>query len=160
MENNVLAIIVVQIMEHDMVEYSIDIQKERDEALHIFYKMNESLRAYLSNKSKKEDNLLFMDGVDPMTGSSIYTQSGPSIYDEVDGGSRLLKWKTQQIQYCGILCHPKYGSHIYPSTIFTNYEIENVVEFFNEIDCKKLVGYGKKKVSEVKYEEHNFKCCN
>ena len=83
-----MAIIVVQIMEHDMVEYSIDIQKERDEALHIFYKMNESLTTYLSNKSKnnKEDkDLLFIDGVDPMTGSSINTESGPSIYDEVDG---------------------------------------------------------------------------
>ena len=183
-EYNVLAVVVVQITKHDMVEYSLDIQKERDEALHIFYKINHSLHSYLTyknmklnnnenvNKSndeqKEEINIdkelnknVFMDGIDPMTGKSIFSASGPSIYDEVDGGSRLLKWKIQQIQYCGVLCHPKYGSHIYPATIFTNYNLENVVEFLNQIDCKELIKYAKEKVAENKYDENNFnqKCC-
>ena len=156
-----------------MVEYSVDIQKERDEYLHIFYRVNHKLNKYLeqcndenvddSNSEQKaeivvkEETPLFMDGVDPMSGKSLFSKSGPSIYDEVDGGSRLLKWQIHQIQYCGILCHPNYGSHIYPATIFTNLDLENILTFFNGLDSKSLVEYAKKKVAESEYDENELK---
>eukprot|EP01084_Bolivina_argentea_P163588 284559_1 len=185
MKHNVLAVIVVQITTQDMVEYSVKIQKERDLCLHIFYKISYLLNEYLQNKNKennenaneninksndenkneiddiKDNNNLFIDSIDPMTGQSIFSKSGPSIYDEVDGGSRLLKWKIQQIQYCGVLCHPQYGSHIYPSTMFTNHEIGNILEFFNEMDCKSVVEYGREKITENEYNDvnPNQKCC-
>eukprot|EP01083_Nonionella_stella_P085316 236537_1 len=174
-QHNVLALIVVQITAHDMVEHSVTIQKERDESLHIFYKICQSLQQYLSNKwkpndksnhekkeqTKQMDDHLFMDAIDPMTGQSMFSQAGPSIYDEVDGGSRLLKWNVQKYQFCGVLCHPKHGSHIYPATIFTNHKMETLTEFLKEIDGKSVVLYAKKKVSGNKYDEKDSssKCC-
>eukprot|EP01083_Nonionella_stella_P282471 961186_1 len=96
----VLALVVVQITEHDMVEHSVTIQKERDESLHIFYRICHSLQEYIRNKRKannietnanqnlnksdheqKEhmeqmDDTSFMDAIDPMTGQSMFSKAG------------------------------------------------------------------------------------
>ena len=45
---------------------------------------------------------------------------GNKIYGEVDGFQALLGYRTQNANCCKILLHPKWGSAVYPASMFTN----------------------------------------
>lgn len=40
------------------------------------------------------------------------------VYSEVDGMECLLNYKSYSAGFCKILTHPKWGSAVYPATIF------------------------------------------
>ena len=40
------------------------------------------------------------------------------VYSEVDGMECLLNYKSYNAGFCKILTHPKWGSAVYPATIF------------------------------------------
>lgn len=90
------------------------------------------------NEESLNQSLLFFDIIDPMTGYPMFCQRGSSIYDEIDGGSRLLRLKITTIGKCGVLTHPKWQSHMYPATMFTNATIDDVKKYIQSVDCKKL----------------------
>jgi hypothetical protein len=48
------------------------------------------------------------------------------VYSEVDGMECLLNYKSYNAGFCKILVHPKFGSSVYPATMFC-YAPPNVV---------------------------------
>ncbi|ETO09728.1 hypothetical protein RFI_27649 [Reticulomyxa filosa] len=137
-----LAVVVMQKTENDMVENSNIINGERDKCLKNFVDFGAFMTKKLISQNKPSpsdqnvsanacsdnnkqltndtDDYTFVDVIDPMSGQCLNGTPGPSIYDEVEGGQRLLKFKVTKIRCCGVLNHPDWGSHMYPATIFTN----------------------------------------
>jgi hypothetical protein len=54
------------------------------------------------------------------------------VYSEVDGMECLLNYKSYNAGFCKILTHPKWGSAVYPGTIFAHAPSSVVMEFVNE----------------------------
>ena len=49
-----------------------------------------------------------------------------NVYSEVDGMQALLNYHTQCCGPCKILLHPKWGSHVYPASLFTTAPLDVV----------------------------------
>ncbi|KAI9356975.1 hypothetical protein DFJ73DRAFT_821665 [Zopfochytrium polystomum] len=64
------------------------------------------------------------DFTDPASGYPVYTPRGTTLYPDVDGSSRLLRYVTQDVGCCRVLSHPKWGSRNYPATLFTTAPVE------------------------------------
>jgi hypothetical protein len=70
----------------------------------------------------------------------IYKETN-SVYGEVQALSTLLGYKTQNAGCCKILLHPKWGSAVYPASLFVRAPLEEVKEAILEAE-KKMVGGG------------------
>lgn len=58
------------------------------------------------------------DFIDPCSGLPMLTLDCNKVYSEVDGMECLLNYKSYNAGFCKILTHPKWGSAVYPATIF------------------------------------------
>jgi hypothetical protein len=58
------------------------------------------------------------DFVDPCSGLPMLSRDCNKVYSEVDGMECLLNYKAYNAGFCKILTHPKWGSAVYPATIF------------------------------------------
>lgn len=58
------------------------------------------------------------DYIDPCSGLPMLTRSCNKVYSEVDGMECLLNYRAYQAAGCKVLTHPKWGSAVYPATIF------------------------------------------
>ena len=58
------------------------------------------------------------DYIDPCSGLPMLTKSCNKVYSEVDGMEVLLNYKAYNAGFCKVLTHPKWGSSVYPATIF------------------------------------------
>ena len=54
------------------------------------------------------------------------------VYSEVDGMECLLNYKSYNAGFCKILTHPKWGSSVYPATIFAHAPRKVVIQLLNE----------------------------
>ena len=145
---NLQAIIINIKTKNNMLDIADKIQIERDKCLDICIEfgnyltecihkislnnnkcmniINDLLNIFDTNNSNVP---IFLDLIDPMTGQAFYSKPGPSIYDEIDGGSRLLKYPITKIGKCGILSHPQWSSYFYPCTLFTNIDINKIIPY-------------------------------
>ena len=74
------------------------------------------------------NNYYWADYVDPCSGLPMRTKSCQRVYGEVDACETLLGYDCANVGCCKILSHPKWGSHVYPATIFTTAPAEVVVK--------------------------------
>ena len=58
------------------------------------------------------------DYIDPCSGLPMLTVNCNKVYSEVDGMECLLNYRAYNAGFCKILTHPKWGSAVYPATIF------------------------------------------
>ncbi|RKP14106.1 hypothetical protein BJ684DRAFT_15550 [Piptocephalis cylindrospora] len=76
------------------------------------------------------------DLTDPASGLPVHTQQGPSFYPDVEGAERLLRYATVDIGGCRLLEHPKWGSRVYPGTLFTTAPIRAVLSCMTELEVE------------------------
>jgi Methylmalonic aciduria and homocystinuria type D protein len=58
------------------------------------------------------------DYIDPCSGLPMLTRDCNKVYSEVDGMECLLNYKAYNAGFCKVLTHPRWGSAVYPATIF------------------------------------------
>ena len=82
------------------------------------------------------DQLLRMgywaDFIDPCSGLPMITTDCNKVYSEVDGMECLLNYKSYNAGFCKILTHPKWGSSVYPATIFVHAPKEPIIKLVLE----------------------------
>ena len=84
-------------------------------------------------KKEKENEKYVIEMIDPCTGCAFETKNGSTIYDEVEGGQRILKYSSIRVSVCSVLTHPKWGSFIYPTTIFTNANLKCIKQYIQAL---------------------------
>jgi hypothetical protein len=58
------------------------------------------------------------DYIDPCSGLPMLTKCCNKVYSEVDGMECLLNYKAYNAGFCKVLTHPRWGSAVYPATMF------------------------------------------
>mmetsp|Transcript_37541 Transcript_37541/g.149701 ORF Transcript_37541/g.149701 Transcript_37541/m.149701 type:complete len:173 (+) Transcript_37541:2004-2522(+) len=86
---------------------------EKDRLLERFLVWAKGLR------SKLEEKGFWSDFTDPCTGLPYNGDSSGSIYPDVDGFERLLRYSVDGSMGCRIMSHPKWRFSSYPATFFT-----------------------------------------
>lgn len=79
------------------------------------------------------------DYIDPCSGlPMICRENGNNVYGEVQGLVALLGYQTQNAGCCKIVLHPKWGTSVYPASMFAKAPIEVVVEAIEKAEehCK------------------------
>ena len=71
------------------------------------------------------------DYIDPCSGLPMLTKSCNKVYSEVDGMECLLNYRAYNAGFCKVLTHPKWGSAVYPATIFCYAPRQVVAEILN-----------------------------
>lgn len=66
------------------------------------------------------------DYIDPCSGLPMLSLNCNKVYSEVDGMECLLNYKAYNAGFCKILTHPRWGSAVYPATIFAHAPAEVV----------------------------------
>lgn len=57
-----------------------------------------------------------------------------TVYSEVDALSTLLRYTCQNAGCCKVILHPKWGSSVYPATLFAKAPLEAVLEAIQKVD--------------------------
>jgi len=66
------------------------------------------------------------DYIDPCSGLPMVNRDSGSVYGEVQALVSLLGYQTQNAGCCKIVLHPRWGSSVYPASIFTKATIDAV----------------------------------
>ena len=122
--SSLLAILTAQKSKYELVEWGDDVAKEKDDLLERFVAWASTIREELTSRG------YWADYIDPCSGLPANTD-GNKIYGEVDGFQALLGYRTQNANCCKILLHPRWGSAVYPASMFTNAPSEIVVQVVN-----------------------------
>ena len=126
-----LAIPTHQHAKYDLVKMGDEIEEEKDRLLNVFMEFGRTLCETLLKEN------YWADLIDPCSGlPTLNTLSGNKVYSEVDGMQALLQYKVQNAGCCKILLHPRYGSAVYPATIFCYAPRSRVLELLMQY-CRK-----------------------
>ncbi|KAJ3122828.1 hypothetical protein HK098_002442 [Nowakowskiella sp. JEL0407] len=132
--NQLLIMPIFQKSAYDLVAITPETNRERDRLLENCYKIARQFKTLLQQHSPS----YWADLTDPASGYPLFSPRGLSLYPDVDGAQRLLKYQTDLVGCCRILLHPKWGTKNYPATMFTNAPIgvvESVMcEMFPEVE--------------------------
>mmetsp|Transcript_6089 Transcript_6089/g.9262 ORF Transcript_6089/g.9262 Transcript_6089/m.9262 type:complete len:97 (-) Transcript_6089:81-371(-) len=71
------------------------------------------------------------DYIDPCSGLPMLTLHCNKVYSEVDGMECLLNYKAHNAGFCKILLHPRWGSAVYPATIFARAPPQVVIDLLS-----------------------------
>lgn len=61
---------------------------------------------------------VFFDIAEPATGCPYFTTATSAVYNEVEGGAMLLRYRRHQSGQCCLLSHPRFHTSCYPTTFF------------------------------------------
>jgi len=115
-----LAIPTNQRAREDLVQMGDNIEQEKDRLLNVFLTFGKYICEQLRAKG------FWADYIDPCSGLPMMTLNCNKVYSEVDGMEILLNYKAYNAGFCKILTHPKWGSSVYPATIFAHAPAEIV----------------------------------
>ncbi|KAJ1565714.1 hypothetical protein HK096_011372 [Nowakowskiella sp. JEL0078] len=121
--DNLLVIPTFQRSFYDLVGITDETNRERDALLENIYEVAHKFRSLLQEQNPE----YWADLTDPASGYPLFSPRGLSLYPDVDGAQRLLKYQTELAGCCRIILHPKWGTRNYPATMFTTAPL-NVVE--------------------------------
>lgn len=97
---------------------------------HDVYNLLKSIHQFISFGKYICDQLrakgYWADYIDPCSGLPMISLNCNKVYSEVDGMECLLNYKAYNAGFCKILTHPKWGSAVYPATIFAHAPAEVV----------------------------------
>ena len=106
----------------DLVAVGDHIEQEKDRLLNVFISFGREVSERIRGKG------YWADFIDPCSGLPMMTQNCNKVYSEVDGMECLLNYKSYNAGFCKILTHPKWGSAVYPATIFAHCPISVAME--------------------------------
>ena len=109
-----LAIPTNQKAREDLVAVGEHIEREKDRLLNVFITFGK----YLCDELRARG--YWADYIDPCSGLPMISLNCNKVYSEVDGMECLLNYKAYNAGFCKILTHPKWGSAVYPATIFAH----------------------------------------
>ncbi|KAL3795221.1 hypothetical protein HJC23_008306 [Cyclotella cryptica] len=109
-----LAIPTNQRAREDLVAVGDQIEEEKDRLLNVFLDFGKYICQALRSKG------YWADYIDPCSGLPMISLNCNKVYSEVDGMECLLNYKAYNAGFCKILMHPKWGSAVYPATIFAH----------------------------------------
>ena len=72
------------------------------------------------------------DYIDPCSGLPMMTKDCNKVYSEVDGMECLLQYRAHNAGFCKVLTHPRWGSAVYPATIFAYGNRDQVIKVITE----------------------------
>eukprot|EP01135_Chromosphaera_perkinsii_P004609 Nk52_evm2s292 gene=Nk52_evmTU2s292 len=103
-----------QRMESDMLGVeNPGADKEKDEKLDVFFKWATAVCQKIVSQS------YFADFTDPCSGFPAIGERGTTFYPDVNGAEALLGYNLDNMGCCKVLSHPKWGTKVYPATLFT-----------------------------------------
>jgi hypothetical protein len=79
------------------------------------------------------------DYIDPCSGLPMISLNCNKVYSEVDGMECLLNYKAYNAGFCKILTHPKWGSAVYPATIFAHAPVDVVKSLIESLPSGEAV---------------------
>jgi hypothetical protein len=109
-----LAIPTNQRAREDLVAIGEHIEQEKDRLLNVFLVFGKHICEQLRARG------FWADYIDPCSGLPMISLNCNKVYSEVDGMECLLNYKSYNAGFCKILTHPKWGSAVYPATIFAH----------------------------------------
>ncbi|KAI8850284.1 hypothetical protein BC829DRAFT_442314 [Chytridium lagenaria] len=112
----------------DLIAVTPDSNWERNWLLEAFCKWVEIVRARLSELG------YWADATDPASGYPMYTPRGTSLYPDVDGAHRLLRYPTLQAGCCRVISHDQWGTRSYPATFFTTAPADVLVKVLAQVE--------------------------
>mmetsp|Transcript_18468 Transcript_18468/g.38730 ORF Transcript_18468/g.38730 Transcript_18468/m.38730 type:complete len:199 (-) Transcript_18468:279-875(-) len=109
---SLLAVPTNQRAREDLVAVGDHIEAEKDRLLNVFLDFGKYICENLRSKG------YWADYIDPCSGLPMISLNCNKVYSEVDGMECLLNYKAHNAGFCKVLTHPKWGSAVYPATIF------------------------------------------
>mmetsp|Transcript_10931 Transcript_10931/g.32517 ORF Transcript_10931/g.32517 Transcript_10931/m.32517 type:complete len:163 (-) Transcript_10931:1150-1638(-) len=97
----------------DLVKTGEEVEKEKDELLEKFMEWAKKVCKTL------EDQGYWSDFIDPCSGLAMIHQDSQIVYSEVEALSILKGYSTANAGCCKVLLHPKWGSSVYPASMFS-----------------------------------------
>ncbi|KAI8924180.1 hypothetical protein BC831DRAFT_513577 [Entophlyctis helioformis] len=97
----------------DLVAVTAETNWERNILLEYFMAFGRLFCGWLHERG------YWADMTDPASGYPVFSDRGTSLYPDVDGCARLLKYATHLAGCCRVLDHPVWGTHSYPATMFS-----------------------------------------
>eukprot|EP00525_Craspedostauros_australis_P007590 CAMPEP_0198135612 /NCGR_PEP_ID=MMETSP1442-20131203/60679_1 /TAXON_ID= /ORGANISM="Craspedostauros australis, Strain CCMP3328" /LENGTH=187 /DNA_ID=CAMNT_0043796785 /DNA_START=62 /DNA_END=625 /DNA_ORIENTATION=+ len=125
-----LAIPTNQQARQDLVAVGDHIEKEKDRLLNVFMGFGKQLCEALRALG------FWADYIDPCSGLPMLSRGCNKVYSEVDGMECLLNYRSYNAGFCKILMHPKWGSAVYPATIFVYAPRDPVMRFAQQLISK------------------------
>lgn len=121
-ESGLLCVPTFQKAEADLVDYTKQADYEKNRLLQSFVQWGKAVCQYILQRNQ------WADCVDPCSGMPLLTKHGSSCYSEVDGMQTLLKYRLQQVGDCSVIVHPRWGTRVYPASIFTTAPLSLLLE--------------------------------
>jgi len=120
-DNKALQLLAIPTNQHareDLVAVGDHIEAEKDRLLNVFLTFGKNICDQLRSQG------FWADFIDPCSGLPMISLNCNKVYSEVDGMECLLNYKAYNAGFCKILTHPKWGSAVYPATIFAYAPLE------------------------------------
>lgn len=106
----------------DLVNFGEQADEEKDRLLERFMKWAVAVCGRLSSAG------YWCDYIDPCSGLPMMHKESQTPYSEVEGLSLLLGFRTANAGCCKIILHPRWGSSVYPATLFARAPREALAE--------------------------------
>lgn len=121
-----LAIPTNQQARQDLVAVGDEIEFEKDRLLNVFMEFGKEICERIRAMG------YWADYIDPCSGLPMITRDCNKVYSEVDGMEILLNYRAYNAGFCKVLTHPKWGSAVYPATIFCYAPRDQVIQLIKE----------------------------
>jgi hypothetical protein len=97
----------------DLVNVGVSVEREKDALLERFF----AFARAVCDRLQAEGH--WADYIDPCSGLPMVHKSGSGVYGEVQALVTLLRYSTQNAGCCTVALHPRWGSAVYPASLFT-----------------------------------------
>jgi hypothetical protein len=125
-----LAIPTNQQARQDLVAVGDEIEFEKDRLLNVFLDFGKELCEKIRGQG------YWADYIDPCSGLPMITKDCNKVYSEVDGMECLLNYRAYNAGFCKVLTHPKWGTAVYPATIFCYAPRDLVIQLVKEYQLR------------------------
>jgi len=106
----------------DLVAVGADVAAEKDRCLLRVVAFAAAARAALAARGA------WADYADPCSGLAAHGPAAAAPYPEVDAAELLLRYRTGLAGTCRVLLHPRWGSAVYPATLFSTAPLPDVAD--------------------------------
>ena len=122
----ILAIPTNQQARQDLVSVGDEVEYEKDRLLNVFLEFGQELCERIRAMG------YWADYIDPCSGLPMITRDCNKVYSEVDGMECLLNYRAYSAGFCKVLTHPKWGTSVYPATIFCYAPRDPIIQLVKE----------------------------
>eukprot|EP00271_Cylindrocystis_brebissonii_P022042 TRINITY_DN8252_c0_g1_i3.p1 TRINITY_DN8252_c0_g1~~TRINITY_DN8252_c0_g1_i3.p1 ORF type:complete len:183 (-),score=18.03 TRINITY_DN8252_c0_g1_i3:787-1335(-) len=119
---DVASMLIVPTCQHacvDLVHLGEAVEKEKDHLLEEFVGWARPICERLTSEFGH-----FADYLDPCSGLPMIHRDTTTVYSEVEGLATLLGYVSANAGCCKVILHPRWGSAVYPATMFTKAPLE------------------------------------